>query len=485
MKVRSKITSIAKRLFQNDLRELLGHSTNYISADVIIMLVSFFLMPIITRLLSTEEYGYMSIYLTLLSVFNIVFLMGIDGAININYVNKQYPHRDYLFTNLVFSFLLSVFLFILMIFFLPYISVKYGIPEYILIAAALTSMSGIFFSIQIGLFQVKKQSRKFAWLLGSKQVIILLISLAAIWYLSSERHYGRVYTTLIITLVFSAYSAWCLFKEGGHRFVKKYAVDALLFSLPIMPHILSGFILKLFDQMIINELVGASATGLYAFAYTIGMTLLAIVSSINRAFQPMFWSYIQEENFKGINKLARFYGKIIYMCAIGLIFFAREIVIIIADEKYYESYKIIPFVAFSYVFVFLYNLYGSIAFYKKKTWLISMNTIVAAAINIILNYIFIPIYGYKVAAINTLISYMVLFIMHYIGCRYLLKFKLINPSSVFPDFIFLTGVMFVYLAMDHFICNTYVLLPLKILVVGLSCVYLFFSQIKGGIQKMV
>ena len=70
-----------------------------------------------------------------------------------------------------------------------------------------------------------------------------------------------------------------------------------------------------------------------------------------------------------------------------------------------------------YIFQFIYSLYVNIEFYHKKQKNIAIGTIIAAIINIVLNFVFIPIFGYVVAAYTTLIGYFCLLIIHFLFVR--------------------------------------------------------------------
>ena len=74
---------------------------------------------------------------------------------------------------------------------------------------------------------------------------------------------------------------------------------------------------------------------------------------------------------------------------------------------------------------FLYSLFSSIEFYYKKNKFISFATITGALLNIILNLIFIPIFGYVAAAYTTLIGYIIMVIMHYVF------YRIITPQPIF------------------------------------------------------
>ncbi|MCD6579591.1 polysaccharide biosynthesis C-terminal domain-containing protein, partial [bacterium] len=93
------------------------------------------------------------------------------------------------------------------------------------------------------------------------------------------------------------------------------------------------------------------------------------------------------------------------------------------------------------------------ALYKKKTLLVSINSLIAGILNIILNYIFIPKYGIFAAAFTTMVSFFFLAILHYINARFILK------EEVIPIKIFLPGLLLVLLTLPVFYLLNNINLP--------------------------
>jgi O-antigen/teichoic acid export membrane protein len=94
--------------------------------------------------------------------------------------------------------------------------------------------------------------------------------------------------------------------------------------------------------------------------------------------------------------------------AILMTFFAPEIVRILATEEYYEAIYIMPPIATGIFLTSVAHMYSNILVYYKQTKYVMYASFIAAAVNLILNYIFIRIYGYMAAAYTTLVSYVLL-----------------------------------------------------------------------------
>ena len=128
-----------------------------------------------------------------------------------------------------------------------------------------------------------------------------------------------------------------------------------------------------------------------------------------------------------------------------------EITKLMADKSYWGAIDLLIPLSLSNYFIFLYMIPVGIEYYYKKTKYISFGTFLAAIFNLILNYFAIKFFGYKSAAYTTLISYMLLFIFHWIiaskydvNSIYSLKYIIKNIFVLFivSIFIFLVNLIF-------------------------------------------
>ena len=97
-----------------------------------------------------------------------------------------------------------------------------------------------------------------------------------------------------------------------------------------------------------------------------------------------------------------------------------------------------PPVAMSVFFMYVYDLFAKFAFYYEKTGYIMLASVVGAALNILLNWIFIDKYGYTAAGYTTLVCYVVYAITHYIMMRIVCR-KNIGKIQVY-DLRILLGI---------------------------------------------
>lgn len=108
---------------------------------------------------------------------------------------------------------------------------------------------------------------------------------------------------------------------------------------------------------------------------------------------------------------------------------------------------IIPPVAASVFFIFLYSMFSTIEYFYQKTVQIAIATVIAAVLNVGLNYIFINLYGYYAAGYVTLLSYIVLAFMHFIFYKIIVKDKFGKDKQLYDYKTVLLSSVIVLIAM--------------------------------------
>jgi O-antigen/teichoic acid export membrane protein len=188
----------------------------------------------------------------------------------------------------------------------------------------------------------------------------------------------------------------------------------LKFGLPLVLSSVGFMLLNLSDRYVIKFLIGAESNALYGLAYRVaGVLNMFFVLPFSLGLLPIAYKYYGKPDDK------RFYSKLMTYSAFffiwGFVFlslFSKEIISILSEKPDYEAaYFVVPIILLSYVFSGM-RLTAQIGMLlTKNTKHLAWITLGAAALNIILNFIFIPIYGITAAAVNTLIAFVIFYVI--------------------------------------------------------------------------
>jgi len=194
---------------------------------------------------------------------------------------------------------------------------------------------------------------------------------------------------------------------------KPLSIEMVKFSFPLVVGNLAYWILTLSDRYILDFFRGAYEVGIYSASYAIGeKSILLLVSLFTLSSTPMamnIWEKEGKEKSRVFNtNVTRYFLLICLPAVVEISILAKPILNILTGQEYSMGYTILPFVALS---IFLNGSvigFGHGLGYFKKTKYIMWSLLIGGLVNLGLNFIFVPKYGYVAAAITTLIGYIVM-----------------------------------------------------------------------------
>jgi len=349
------------------------------------------------------------------------------------------------------------------------------LPIYLLFACLFAIIRSIYAQILVP----QKKSKEFAIINVLNGYIGFAIAILFVYLLKENRYLGRIWATLLIGFIFSIYYIKEIskylkfnFKIGHIKYIANY-------SIPLIPHALSSIILAQFDRIMINNIINTASAGLYSLAYNVGMLMLLFIYSITPALLPDFFKLVDNKEYNRLDVLFEKIFLIVTTVALGLILFAREIVIILADEKFHSALSVVPIVVIGYVFYGMYIVYGMYAGYKKKTIFTSIITLTGGISNIILNAIFLPKYGYIAAAYTTVVSYFIMFLLALLVDKVVLKQRITPLWLIWKP----TLIMFGFITLAYFLntlgLDVVLFIFIKLMLLVLFSIIIFYKEIRA------
>lgn len=386
--------------------------------------VSMLTVPIFTRIMSAEAYGLFSVYSSLESIVVVFSTLNLQNCAYPNALTKFQNEKD---KNEVAVSLMALSSFSTLILFVLFFALQSFIFNTFGLSFELMTMMLLytFFSLPISLWTVKQRFLyKYKSLVAVTFFVTLLSALSGLGFVlfwQAHQTAGRVLGFVAVEMIFGIVLMILYFRKAKRIFSVKYWKWALKLHLPLIPHSLSLTMLISSDRLMIGAMIDSVSAAIYSVAYTAGFFVNIIKQSIVEAMRPWFYQCLKEKKYSAIKKKCNGILLLIIMISLVLIVFAPEVIAILAPAQYYEAVYIIPPVASSSFFTFLYSMFSIVELYYEKTKKMMVASVVAAVANIGLNLIFIPLFGYLAAGYTTLVSYIILSVMHYIFVRNLCK----------------------------------------------------------------
>jgi O-antigen/teichoic acid export membrane protein len=391
-------------------------------------------------LLTTEQFGLFNVYKSWLSIISIFATLSLHGGVFNNGMVKFEKDRDKFTSSMQgLSSTITVALFFVYLMFKNFWNSIFELPTFLIIIL----FTEILFSEALKLWSAKK---RYAY--KYKNLIIVTLSMSLLnpivgiiaVILTDNKGISRIVSFAFVQISISIIIYIFNFVKGGNFFDKNYWRFAFLFNIPLIPHYLSGTILSQADRIMINTFNDPSQVGIYSVAYSGSMIINIIQSSINKSLIPWTYKKIKNEQYDRLREITKNILVLIGSMVILLILFAPEAIMILAPKEYHEGIWVVPPVALSVYFIFIYTLFANVEFYFEENKFIMIASIIAAVFNIILNYIFLPIFGYVAAGYTTLFSYMLYSFSHFVFMNKILN-KHIKIKDIYNyKFMFLLSL---------------------------------------------
>ncbi|MBR3148674.1 MAG: oligosaccharide flippase family protein [Eubacterium sp.] len=428
-------------------------------------------IPLFSRLLTKAEFGAYNNYTAWLAVLTIIVTLNLESTFLSAINDFRKTIDEYVLSLLCLGTISTAFFTIIINVFhtafenlfslrLLYIN---AILVYLLFLPALT----LFQTRDRFLFKYKTS----ALATGLTALASELLALALVFFSKDDRLtmriVGSVIPTVVIGAIFYAY-----FIKTGKRVKIKYWKYALPIALPYVPHLISMVILSSTDKIMITKICGEADNAMYSIAYTCGMAITALVMTMNNAYSPWLADKLHNEDRQSVKSMSDKYFGFFAFCTVGVMLLSPELLLVLGGKQYYEARFIVPPIIMGCVFQFAYTMFVNIEQFKKKTVGMSIASVIAAALNCLLNLLLIPKFGYEIAAYTTVVSYAALYGMHYFLVKRLGYADVYKNTVIWIEMAGLIAAMFVSIVLySHTV--------IRYITVGVYVVLLVFIALKS------
>lgn len=394
-------------------------------------------VPIFTRLMSTSQIGIVNLYNSWYSMISAIATLSLTSGGYVvalrEYENDRNGYQSSVLSlTSIIAVLLAITYFVNPTFWSRVLGLPKGLIVLMLIGFLFAPARDFWLARQRYEYKYKLSGIVMmgSALLASVLSILVVVKLSKIDVTIVAE--GRLYSNYIIIYGVSAV-IWIYTFFKGRTFVnKEYWKLSLALSLPLVGYSISSQILTVSDRMMISQMIDNSAVGIYSTLYTVSSLSLLVWQAVHSSFVPYIFRNIEKDN-SGIKRVSAQLMTFYAVVAILMTFLAPEIVKILATKEYYEAIYIMPPIAAGVFFTSFANLYSDIAVYYKKTKYVMYPAIIAAVSNLVLNYIFINLYGYMAAAYTTLFSYILFALFQGIWARKICKEHGIKTGTIYND----------------------------------------------------
>lgn len=425
----------------------------------------FLTIPLYSRLLTTNDYGNVSIFMTYANVLSIVLSFYMAASVSTGVIKFQKNKNDFLASVLTFSIIIFVLFVIVFQFFHNQFEAIFQLNYGMLMCLLLYSFGQHVINFNSSKLIMDYDYKKNAAISFGVLVVDTILSTILIIFLNGQGVLARILGATIPSASVGIIIILYILSNGKDYFNRNYWKYALTISGPLIFHALAHLVLGQSDRVMIKYYIGASEAGIYALIHNISVMMNAAQEALNNVWIPWFFRKLKEQSFEEIKEMANAYIGLFTLGTIALSSIYVEIIKILAPAEYWDGIVCVIPLIFSTYICFLYTLFVNLEIYHEYSKGIAIGTCGAAIINIILNFWLLPILGYKIAACTTAASYLALLIFHVGICRHKIKTTIFDFKALLKSIIF---IAFFELAMivlkEYFISRICIMLFVSIVI---------------------
>jgi len=425
----------------NPFKKLAGETVIYGMSSIVGRFLNWWLMPLYVNLFAPQEYGIVTNLYAYVAFFLVFLTYGMETGF-FRFASKNSNSEKVYSTALISLFFSSSLFLVFIILFKNELAglINYSNhPEYILWFGFILAIDA-FTSIPFARLRLNNRPLKFAAIkllnigfnIGFNLFFLLLCpkilennpdSIVRLVY-SPEIGVGYVFISnllaSVITLIFLLPE---IFKFSFY-FDKVLLHKMLNYSFPILIVGMAGILIQQIDKILIPFLIPENENpmeqlGIYGAGVKIAVLMNMFIQAFRYAFEPFFFSQAESKNDKNIHaQIMKYFVVFGLLIFLGMMLYMDVIKLIIPVE-YEEGFSIVPVIMLANLF---FGIYFTLSLWYKLTDMTRYGAYISltgAVITITLNFILIPVYGYKGSAVTLLTAFFVMMVISYfLGRKY-------------------------------------------------------------------
>lgn len=449
-------------------------SVYYVIANIIGQGIILLSSSVFTRLMSKEDYGYVSTYSTWVLIINTFICLNLFITVRNAYIDFSENYERYNSSVLLLALISGVMVTGLIVIGCIFSGSDFSIEEILLACVQSIALNVVNYMLAIQSMKNQYKQRALLMVLPNWGHTVLSIVLTLIF--SQNMYLAKIAGNAFGMLFFGVICATIIFWNCPPKIITKYWKYSCKIALPSIFNTLSDLILMQSDRLMLTSLVGAEETAEYSVVYNVGSIIVAIYQAINGAWTPWFFKRAAKHDFETVKKYQKYYMLFFTIFSCGVMTISPEVIKLISPVNYWGGIRYVaPIVIASYL-IFLYAFFSAYLMFKKHTGKVAKNTIIAATVNLVLNYVLIPAYKAEGAVIATVVSYLLLFLLHY--------FSIENAGKKFFSIVCMWMHVFVmvgYGIIFYFVKDTWTVRYFLYILVLICVLYKYKNEIYNSI----
>ena len=409
-------------------RYLAKNTAIFAIGNVASRLISFFLVPLYTNILTTAEYGVVDLVNTLCTVLAPILILNINEAVMRFALDKGANYKKIMSTGLT-VFVGAIFLGILVIPASSLFSEVAQYSTYIYFYTVTLAGSQLFLCYLRGKENIAFYS--VGSVLQTMTIALFNILFLAVLHKGIKGYFLAYIISNIITILFAFIAGNVREVIRDYKFDIKLTKAMAAYSVVLIPNTFMWWIMNSSDRVMVTSIIGVAANGIYAVSYKLPSLVSTMTGIFNQA-----WSYsaIREDGAEDENEYNNMVFNrlisIVMLLSIALLTIVKPFLRLYVGMDYYSAWEYTPFLIIGSAYLTLATFMATSYTVHKDSFGYLFSATFGAALNIVLNFLLIPIIHVYGAAFATCISYIAVFAFRLIHTKKYIKYNIKNKEFI-------------------------------------------------------
>lgn len=335
------------------------------------------LLPILTRYLTPRDYGLVATATLLLQIFVVIQGVNAYGLIARIYFDDNKQSLTQLVSIAVgLAGTVTVVLYLMLALVGKYLESLTKFPSVWIPLVLLMGFATVIQNNYLALCQARKEPYRFLLNQTIGSTLALALSLLLVVRFGMDwrgRMWGNAMGLAVVGLI-SIYGLAFRLQVLRPIFSRSALHDLLSFGVPLIPHVIGGWVMTMAARLYLNNMASVSDTGLYSVAYNLTSPLVMLVGAANNAYVPALFAKLSSKT--PYNKVRLCQVLLLGVAALPAIAFlgafaARYILPFIVSQRFYAASPYITWMALTYAVQGIYFIFGNFVVYAKRTSLMT------------------------------------------------------------------------------------------------------------------
>jgi O-antigen/teichoic acid export membrane protein len=409
---------LIKNIFNITKTNLFKSASSYGFYSFLNGAIPFLLLPVMTRYLSPNDYGYITMFRVLFSLC--LPFIGLNAILSYNraFFLDQYDKGVYMGNVFLLVAMSSLICIPIIIFFRNAIEMAFGFPSSWLWSVIVTAISTIVVQCALFSWQVREQPKQYGVYLNSFTLleaitgIIFVVGFKMGWE-------GRIISRTLVTVCFACFGLAILIYKRWVKFRvdRYYILHSLRYGIPLLPHSLIEILNTTIDKILISRMISMSDMGVYSAGYQMGTIINFIATAYNQAYYPWLYRKLGKNSKNDKNLIVKttyIYFVLIFLVVFLFSLLSPLLVKVFLGKQFQGAAIFAIWISIGCGFRAQYLVLMNYIYYSEKTYIVSIITTIGMFVNMSLSYFLINKNGAIGAAQASAVMHFIILIITWV-----------------------------------------------------------------------